>query len=503
MHNARCRERMTVGYEYNASGAKARANFPTIGLERHYLGGVFERDERSWGDPDDPWGSTPGSETVQRLFLGGNAYNAPMVLAKVNDGPWTTYNIGRDTQGSITHVMTSDGELKERYVYDPWGNAVQLDSFGAAVDTLAIDYPWSGSGIYSKIVGSHGYTGHEHIVGCGLINANARIYDPFLGRFLSPDPLIQDPASTQNFNRYAYCLNNPLKYTDEDGEFVVSALLVSIGIGAITNVIFNAGNIDSIGEFALALSTGALSGVATFATGGASLGIQIAASTGIGVVNSMSNNAIKQLGRSENGSFDSKQFWRSALSGALTGALTSSANAVINSGGISTLMDKFGLENRLARNVLGNAIEGAGTGIVAGFTNGISAQFNEKGIHKKWEWKNVWKSVALGASVGAGIGAINGSITEHIYQKQLDKGYSPSRSSDMAGASGEFAGASISYLEANSAPKVIGPFGHDYGNSAIYIKGSICIGLTTGRCTIDIDPYAPMVPSQPTYYVPL
>ena len=36
-----------------------------------------------------------------------------------------------------------------------------------------------------------------------------------------PDPLIQDPASTQNFNRYSYCLNNPLKYTDESGEFLV------------------------------------------------------------------------------------------------------------------------------------------------------------------------------------------------------------------------------------------------------------------------------------------
>ena len=34
-----------------------------------------------------------------------------------------------------------------------------------------------------------------------------------------PDPLIQDPASTQNFNRYSYCLNNPLKYTDESGEY--------------------------------------------------------------------------------------------------------------------------------------------------------------------------------------------------------------------------------------------------------------------------------------------
>ena len=36
------------------------------------------------------------------------------------------------------------------------------------------------------------------------------------GRFLMPDPLVQDPASTQNFNRYSYCLNNPLKYTESN-----------------------------------------------------------------------------------------------------------------------------------------------------------------------------------------------------------------------------------------------------------------------------------------------
>lgn len=33
-----------------------------------------------------------------------------------------------------------------------------------------------------------GYTGHEHLTQFGLINMNARLYDPALGRFLSPDP---------------------------------------------------------------------------------------------------------------------------------------------------------------------------------------------------------------------------------------------------------------------------------------------------------------------------
>ncbi|WP_029272449.1 RHS repeat-associated core domain-containing protein [Flavobacterium sp. KJJ] len=64
-----------------------------------------------------------------------------------------------------------------------------------------------------------GYTGHEHIQSIGIINMNGRLYDPKLRRFLQPDNNIQDPFNTQNYNRYGYVLNNPLKYTDQSGEF--------------------------------------------------------------------------------------------------------------------------------------------------------------------------------------------------------------------------------------------------------------------------------------------
>jgi hypothetical protein len=46
---------------------------------------------------------------------------------------------------------------------------------------------------------------------------NGRVYDPITGRFLSPDNVVQAPDNTQSFNRYSYCLNNPLKYTDPTG----------------------------------------------------------------------------------------------------------------------------------------------------------------------------------------------------------------------------------------------------------------------------------------------
>ena len=64
-----------------------------------------------------------------------------------------------------------------------------------------------------------GYTGHEHLLSVGLINMNARLYDPVLHRFLQPDNYVQDPFNTQNFNRYGYVLNNPLLYTDPTGEY--------------------------------------------------------------------------------------------------------------------------------------------------------------------------------------------------------------------------------------------------------------------------------------------
>ena len=46
---------------------------------------------------------------------------------------------------------------------------------------------------------------------------NGRVYDPALGRFLSPDPFVQDPDNSQSFNRYSYTQNNPLSYTDPSG----------------------------------------------------------------------------------------------------------------------------------------------------------------------------------------------------------------------------------------------------------------------------------------------
>ena len=48
----------------------------------------------------------------------------------------------------------------------------------------------------------------------------SRMYDPLVGRMLSPDIVIQDPEYSQSYNRYSYCFNNPLRFTDPSGYVV-------------------------------------------------------------------------------------------------------------------------------------------------------------------------------------------------------------------------------------------------------------------------------------------
>jgi RHS repeat-associated protein len=80
---------------------------------------------------------------------------------------------------------------------------------------------------------------HEHIDEMGIINMNGRIYDPFIGRFMSADPYIQARSDLQSYNRYAYVRNNPLNKTDPSGYNWISKIatvtsstqIIRMGVG--------------------------------------------------------------------------------------------------------------------------------------------------------------------------------------------------------------------------------------------------------------------------------
>ena len=61
------------------------------------------------------------------------------------------------------------------------------------------------------------FTGQRWEPILGLYDYKAHFYDPALGRFLQPDPVVPEPGNLRAWNRYAYVTNNPLKYTDPSG----------------------------------------------------------------------------------------------------------------------------------------------------------------------------------------------------------------------------------------------------------------------------------------------
>jgi hypothetical protein len=49
------------------------------------------------------------------------------------------------------------------------------------------------------------------------VHLNGRVYDPFLGRMLSADPVVPDAGNPKAWNRYSYVANDPLAFTDPSG----------------------------------------------------------------------------------------------------------------------------------------------------------------------------------------------------------------------------------------------------------------------------------------------
>ena len=62
-----------------------------------------------------------------------------------------------------------------------------------------------------------GFTGDHTDQDFGVVNMHGRLYDPVSARFLSADPVMGNPLSTQRWNKYAYVENSPMRLVDPSG----------------------------------------------------------------------------------------------------------------------------------------------------------------------------------------------------------------------------------------------------------------------------------------------
>ena len=103
------------------------------------------------------------------------------------------YFLLTDHLGSWNKVMRQNKTIVQQTHFDPWGNRMSYTS-------------WSTPQTQTSFSFHRGFTGHEHYDRFKVVNANARLYDPVIGRFFSPDPFVQAPDFTQNFKIKTYKL---------------------------------------------------------------------------------------------------------------------------------------------------------------------------------------------------------------------------------------------------------------------------------------------------------
>jgi RHS repeat-associated protein len=166
---------------YNDQGERIQKSGP--GSTIQYFGGLVE---------------IVNGKMVKYYFVGS------IIVARQDETGKYWYH--SDRLGSVQIMTDINGQKVNSYEFAAFGWT--LENSGSAANSI-------------------GFTGQINDLEIGLIYMGARYYDPLLGRFISPDSVVPDPADPQALNRYAYAYNNPISNIDPGGHAPVAVALVS------------------------------------------------------------------------------------------------------------------------------------------------------------------------------------------------------------------------------------------------------------------------------------
>ena len=166
---------VSASFTYDGDGNRVKGTVG--GVTTAYIGNYFE------------WISS--TSTMKRYYYAGGTRIA------MREGSTLSWLLG-DHLGSTSITANTSGVPTGEVRYRPWGED---------------RYTWGTTPT------SYRYTGQRSEMGSiGLYFYDARFYDPWLGRFSSPDSTIPEASQgMQAWDRYAYVNNSPLLYTDPTG----------------------------------------------------------------------------------------------------------------------------------------------------------------------------------------------------------------------------------------------------------------------------------------------
>ncbi|WP_251052977.1 MULTISPECIES: RHS repeat-associated core domain-containing protein [unclassified Streptomyces] len=218
-----------TSYGYDAAG---RMDTRTDGGNTHALDWDSNGKLRKFTSPDDPTtgGTNEAAETsylydadgsrVQRkdaegttVYLPGMELHLPAGSTKSEATRYYTYadqTVAVRTSDNKVSFLASDHHDTGQLAIDAVTGGVttrRSDPYGNPRGDLPADGAWPGE---------RGFVGGTIDDSTGLTNVGAREYDPLLGKFISPDPVI-DFLNPQQMNAYAYANNSPVTLSDPSG----------------------------------------------------------------------------------------------------------------------------------------------------------------------------------------------------------------------------------------------------------------------------------------------
>lgn len=229
----------TVTYTYDTAGyADSRNGLP---IDWTATGRLASHDDVAieWDLRGRPIAITSDGMTREFVFFGGAVDNDPdtgalgaLDLEDVVVPFGSSERLYRhlDFRNNVSFVTDETGQVVTHYQYSPYGVEA----------------------VYGVQVDNQTFVGRQEIG--DLMILGARIYDPAVGRFLSPDPVFQ------LLNQYSYTFGNPVSYWDPNGTVgVIIAAALAVGASLIAG---------GIGAIIAAKTIGAaLTGLALFAVG--------------------------------------------------------------------------------------------------------------------------------------------------------------------------------------------------------------------------------------------
>jgi RHS repeat-associated protein len=152
-------------------------------------------------------------------------------------------------------VRLGRGRVLHRRLQDAMGDhlgSASLATNAAGTEVSDERYLPYGATRSGGVATDYQFAGQKNDGSTGLYYYGARYYDQVVGRFISADTIVPGAGNPQALNRYAYTMNNPVRYTDPSGHCFWDACVAEISLGG---MVLTVGTVEIAAITAAALST--------------------------------------------------------------------------------------------------------------------------------------------------------------------------------------------------------------------------------------------------------